>query len=68
MRVIGWQWGDVSFEAYPIAEIDTHGDNTFSVLETIIIDQHPSFMLNPVVYEVLLEKWTSYGKFIFMLW
>eukprot|EP01084_Bolivina_argentea_P307716 531907_1 len=61
MKIIGWEWGNVSFYAYPIIEIDTHGDNTHSVLETIITEHRSIFILNPVIYEVLLEKWNNYG-------
>ena len=68
MKIIGWEWGDVSFYAYPITEIDTHGDNTHSVLETIITQNRSLFILNPVIYEVLLEKWNYYGQTLFILW
>eukprot|EP01083_Nonionella_stella_P006555 19038_1 len=68
MKIVCWEWGDVAFYAYPITEIDTHGDNTHSVLETIITEHHNSFILNPVIYEVLLEKWKSYGQTLFTLW
>ncbi|ETO10443.1 transient receptor potential cation channel subfamily V member 6 [Reticulomyxa filosa] len=56
MKIVGWQWGDISFCAYPINEIDTHGDNPHSVLETIITEQRSCFMFNEVIYEVLHEK------------
>ncbi len=49
-------------------EIDTHGDNTHSVLETIITEHRSSFVLNPVIYEILLEKWNSYGHKVFVVW
>lgn len=68
MKIIGWEWGDVSFFAYPITEIDTHGDNPHSVLETIITEHRCSFVSNPVIYEILMEKWQSYGQKIFILW
>jgi len=67
-KIVGWEWGDVSFYAFPITQIDTHGDDAFSVLETIITEHRGTFVMNPVIYEILSEKWTGYGKRSFMLW
>ena len=68
MKIIGWEWADVAFCAYPLSDIDTHGDNTRSVLETIITEERSSFMFNPVIYEVFTEKWAAYGKSFFQIW
>ena len=67
-KVVGWEWGDVSFYAFPIAQIDTHGDNKHSVLETIITRHRGDFVMNPVILEVLSEKWKAYGRRLFFVW
>ena len=59
-KIVGWEWGDVSFFAYPITQIDTHGDNTHSVLETIITEHRSCFIKNPVIKEVCCSGFISF--------
>eukprot|EP01084_Bolivina_argentea_P307715 531906_1 len=67
-RIECWKWGPVSFIAYPLNEIDTHGDNRNSVLETILADNAVGFVDIPVIQAVLNTKWNDYAKRYFYVW
>jgi len=67
-RLSIWRWGNRSFNAYNLSEIDSYKDldldrfEGMDVLTLVVTEAHFDFMRLPFINNILKDKWTKYGR------
>jgi len=66
-RIVGWVWGFVALDAYPIRELDID-EGKDGVVYTCVKCGHSHILDIPIIHEILQAKWVNYCGYIFFIY